>query len=58
MSRSAQNKAMSAEEPTCAVCGVQGGHAPGCWVGQSGVTEAPVEEPKDEPTAEEKKDEE
>ena len=59
MSRDAKNKALKAEEPTCAVCGVQGGHAPGCWVGQGGTApEAePVEEPKDEAKAEDKDEE-
>jgi len=55
MSRDAKNKAMTAEEPACAVCGVEGGHAPGCWVGQTAT--APAEEPTTEAPAEDKDDE-
>jgi hypothetical protein len=57
MSRDAKNKALSAEEPACAVCGVEGGHAPGCWVGQSGTAPA-AEEPTETTAPAEDKDEE
>jgi hypothetical protein len=57
MSRDAKNKALTAEEPACAVCGVEGGHAPGCWVGNAAPAEAPAEEPTTEAPAEDKDDE-
>ena len=49
MARDAKNKAMTAETSPCAVCGVSGGHASGCWVpsvAAAPAPEAPAEEPK------------
>lgn len=58
MSRDAKNKAMTAEEPACAVCGVQGGHAPGCWVGNAATAPETTEEPTTEAPAEDKTEDE
>lgn len=49
----AQDKAVKApKEPACAVCGVEGGHAPGCWVGQAAIA-PPAAEKKAAPADDE-----